>query len=295
VDLSTPGDIEVVLDAHAHVGEGPTWDAEAYKLIWIDIVGNIVHRYNPTTGEDESIDVGQPVGAAAPRAAGGIVLALRDGFGILDIASGDVQMIAHTEADNPGNRMNDGACDSAGRFWAGTMSFDVEPGAGALYRLDTDHRVTKVLGCVTISNGLGWSLDDAKMYYIDSPTQGVDVFDYDPSSGQVENRRRLIDIPEQVGLPDGMMVDAEGFLWVALFGGGAVHRYSAEGRLDRVIDLPASQITKCVFGGEDLSDLYITSAAYKLSKKELEDQPHAGALFRCRPGPRGRPSYSFRG
>ncbi len=105
----------------------------------------------------------------------------------------------------------------------------------------------------------------------------------------------MIDIPEQVGLPDGMMVDAEGFLWVALFGGGAVHRYSAEGRLDRVIDLPASQITKCVFGGEDLSDLYITSAAYKLSKKELEDQPHAGALFRCRPGPRGRPSYSFRG
>src|SRR5437667_303261 len=136
------------LDAHAELGEGPTWHAAEAVLVWVDITRHLVHRYNPATGRDESIDVGQHVGAAAPRAAGGLVLALRDGFGILDTASGRVEMIADIEADHPGNRMNDGKCDSAGRFWAGTMAYDNRPGAGALYRLEPDHHVVKVLSDV---------------------------------------------------------------------------------------------------------------------------------------------------
>ena len=288
-------EVELVLDAHAELGEGPTWHAAESALVWVDITRRLVHRYTPATGRDESIDVGQHVGAAAPRAAGGLVLALRDGFGILDTATGRVEMIADIEADHPGNRMNDGKCDSAGRFWAGTMAYDNRPGAGALYRLETDHHVVKVLSDVTISNGIGWSPDDRLMYYIDTPTLGVDVFDYDAGTGSIERRRRLITIPPEAGSPDGMTVDSDGFLWVALWRGWAAHRYSPEGVLDRVVKLPVARVTSCVFGGPDLADLYITSASIELSPDALRDQPHAGGLFRSRPGVVGLPQHSFKG
>ena len=293
-DIAT-SEVELVLDAHAELGEGPTWHAAESALVWVDITRCLVHRYTPASGRDESIDVGQHVGAAAPRAAGGLVLALRDGVGILDTATRRVEMIADIEADHPGNRMNDGKCDSAGRFWAGTMAYDNRPGAGALYRLETDRHVARVLSAVTISNGIGWSLDDRLMYYIDTPTLGVDVFDYEAATGAITNRRRLITIPPEAGQPDGMTVDSDGFLWVALWGGWAVHRYSPKGVLDRVVKLPVAKVTSCAFGGPDLADLYITSASIELSPDELREQPHAGGLFRHRPGVAGLPTHSFKG
>ncbi|MBA3349856.1 MAG: SMP-30/gluconolactonase/LRE family protein, partial [Actinobacteria bacterium] len=225
------GNVEVAVDAHAQLGEGPVWDEASRQLVWVDIMASLVHRFTPSTGTDETTDVGQPVGAVALRTAPGLVLALRDGFGVLDTDRGDLQMIARTEKEVTGNRMNDGKCDRAGRFWAGTMAFDQAPGAGALYRLDGDRSVERMISGVSISNGLCWSADDRHLYYIDSPTQGVDVFDFDASSGEVANRRRFIDIPEEAGLPDGMTIDEEGFLWVALYGTGAVRRYSPEGEL----------------------------------------------------------------
>ncbi len=288
-------DVELLVDAHAKVGEGPVWDTLDSVLYWVDILSNAVHRYDPATGADQTFDVGQAVGAVALRAAGGLLLALRDGFGVLGTTTGQVALRTPVEQDTPATRMNDGKPDPAGRFWGGTMAFSAEPGRGSFYRLDRDWTVTKLFGGVTISNGLDWSLGGRTMYYIDSTTQYVDAFDFDPDQGQIGNRRHLIEIPAEVGLPDGMTLDAEGFLWVVLHGAGAIHRYAEDGRLDRVVRLPASQATCCAFGGPDLTDLYITTAAQGLSPERLAEQPHAGGLFKYRPGVPGRPPNRFGG
>jgi sugar lactone lactonase YvrE len=289
-------EVEVVLEPHASVGEGPTWDDRSNTLIWVDIMNNAVHVFDPATGQDRAVDVGQPVGAAALRETGGLVLALRDGFGLLDHDLGNLRMVSDVEADIPTNRFNDGKCDAAGRFWAGTMAFQDVPRVGSLYRLDPDLRVTRMLSQVTISNGLDWTDDNRQMYYIDSPTQGVDVFDFDLERGLLGTRRRLISIPSEEGLPDGMTLDAEGGLWVALHGSGMVRRYLPNGQLDRTIRVPSARlVTCCVFGGPDLGDLYITSMSHGLSAEALAQQPLAGALFRCRPGVKGRLPHRFAG
>jgi sugar lactone lactonase YvrE len=288
--------VEVVLDAHARVGEGPTWDERTNTLVWVDIMGGAVHVYEPATGRDRVVEVGQPVGAAVLREAGGLLLALRDGLGVLDPDLADVRIVSDVEADVPTNRFNDGKCDAAGRFWAGTMAFEVTPGAGALYRVDPDYSVTRMLAGITLSNGLDWSADNRRMYYIDSPTQGVDAFDFDVEQGTLGARRRMISIPADEGLPDGMTIDAEGGIWVALHGSGSVRRYLPDGSLERVIRVPnARLVTCCAFGGPDLGDLYITSMSDGLSAEALRDQPLAGALFRCRPGVQGRPPHRFAG
>jgi sugar lactone lactonase YvrE len=286
--------VELVLDAHARVGEGPVWDDTSGTLVWVDIMSSAVHRYDPTADTDRMIDVGQPVGAAALRRGGqGLILALRDGFGLLDERSGQVDLVAPVEADVPSNRMNDGKCDPAGRFWAGTMGFEVKSGTAALYRLDADFQVSRMLSGVTLSNGLGWSPDGREMYYIDSTTQGVDVFDFEVADGSLGQRRRLISVPREEGLPDGMTVDAEGGLWVALHGSGTIRRYTPDGHVDRVIGVPPRMVTCCAFGGPDLGDLYITTMSLGLSDAARQAQPLAGALFRCRPGVRGLPPHRF--
>jgi sugar lactone lactonase YvrE len=280
-------DVEVVLEAHASVGEGPSWDERSNTLVWIDIMANEVHVFDPATGQDRAIDVGQPVGAAALRQSGGLVLALRDGIALLDANLSNLRMVSNTEANIPTNRFNDGKCDAAGRFWAGTMAFEETPQVAALYRTNPDYSVARMLDNVTLSNGLDWTADNRQMYYIDSPTQGVDVFDFDLERGELGARRRLISIPKEEGLPDGMTVDAEGGIWVALHGSGTIRRYAPNGKLDQVIRVPSAQlVTCCAFGGPDLGDLYITSISYGLSPEALQQQPLAGALFRCRPGVR---------
>jgi sugar lactone lactonase YvrE len=294
VNRETPS-VELLVDAHAVVGEGPFWHPDEEVLYWVDIMGHLVHRYDPARAQDTTIDVGQAVGAARPRASGGLVLAVQDGFAALDPATGRVEMLAEVEKSNADNRMNDGACDSAGRFWAGTMSFSERAGAGSLYRLETDHRVTKLLDNLTISNGIGWSPDDRLMYYIDSRTLGLDVFDFERASGAISNRRRLATTNMEGAVPDGLAVDAEGYIWVALWGGWAVHRYAPDGQLDRAISLPVSQVSACAFGGPNLQDLYITSATNNLSAEQRSREPNAGGLFRCRPGVRGLPTHSYRG
>jgi sugar lactone lactonase YvrE len=288
-------EVQVVLDVHASVGEGPVWDERTNTLVWVDIMNNLVHVFDPASGQDRSVDVGQPVGAAGLRERGGLVLALRDGFAVLDADLGDLHWVAHVEQDIPTNRMNDGKCDAAGRFWAGTMAFSVTPGVASLYRLDPDYRVTRVLSNLTLSNGLDWTPDNRRMYYIDSRTQRVDAFDFDLEHGTLGERRTLVDLPREVGLPDGMTVDSEGGVWVALHGGGALHRYTPDGQLERTLRVPARQVTCCAFGGADFGDLYITSMTHGVSEEALREQPLAGALFRARPGVRGRPAYRFAG
>lgn len=285
--------VELVLDARADLGEGPRWDAREERLLWVDITRGRVHAFRPAAKGCRSVDVGRPVGALAGTADGGLVLAVAGGFARLDWASGRVDMLAAVEADRPGNRMNDGACDAAGRFWAGTMALDERAHQGALYRLDRDGTVHTMLTGVSISNGIDWTPDGRRMYYVDSPTRRIDVFGFDVAAGAIADRRTFVALPPDAGYPDGLTVDAEGFVWLALWGGAALHRYDPEGGLERVVPLPVSHPTSCAFGGAGLDELYVTSARRPLSAEERARQPLAGGLLRLRPGMAGRPPGLF--
>jgi sugar lactone lactonase YvrE len=269
------------------LGEGPVWDARDQSLYWVDIPESRVHQI-AADGSLSSWDTGQPVGTVVPRASGGLAVAVRDGFMALDPVSGTLTTLAEVEQDQPGNHMNDGACDRAGRFYAGTMAFDETPGAGALYRLDPDLGVTRLLTGVSISNGIGWSPDERLMYYIDSQVHRVDVFDYDPATGEIDGRRPFASVGEGGVVPDGLTVDADGGVWVAVWGGYAVLHHDPGGKVIETVDLPAAaRVSSCVFGGPDLDRLYITTAA--------GPGESAGALFVCEPGVTGQPSHPFRG
>ena len=284
---------DIAFDGHAALGEGPVWDDEHQRLVWVDILPGLVHRFDPATGGDHVFRAGKQVGSTALRHGGGLVLAVEDGFALLDPGWQRLDQVAVVEHPGPPVRFNEGKCDPAGRFLAGTMAYDETSAVGSLYRLGTDFAVTKLFDGVTISNGLAWTADGATMYYIDSPTQGVDAFDYDAATGRLGNRRRVVDIPAEAGLPDGMTLDADGCLWVALWGGSAVHRYTPDGRLDTVLPLPAPNITCPVFGGPGLGTLYVTSAREGLDERQLAAQPHAGALFAADVGACGLPTLRF--
>ncbi|MET9729571.1 SMP-30/gluconolactonase/LRE family protein [Streptomyces sp. NPDC006458] len=261
---------EIAVRGEAELGEGPTWDAAAGRLIWVDILGSRVHTYDPRTGVRTVRRTEQHVGAAKPRAGGGLVLNLRDGVGLLD--PDDSFRWLHREAV-PGRRGNDAAVAPDGSLWAGTMRYDEAPGGGTLSRLTGEGRQSVVLDPVTVSNGTGWSPDGRLMYYIDSHARRVDVFDH--ADGRVSGRRTLAAIEEDAGFPDGLTVDAEGCVWVALWDGGAVRRYTPDGVLDRVLALPVRRPTACAFGGADLTDLYITTARTGLTAPS----PFSGSLL----------------
>ena len=286
--------VELVADAHAIVGEGPVWDPTAGLLVWVDIEGKRIHEFDPATGVDREIEVPECPGAVVRRASGGYMAAVTNGFAAVD-RNGAFELVVPVEADLPENRMNDGKCDPQGRFWAGTTRMTHDLPIGVLHRLDADLSLHPLVGELWVSNGLDWTPDDRYMYFIDSFARSVDVFDYDADTGAIANRRPLIDVPESWGIPDGMTLDAEGYLWVAFWGSSRVRRFDPEGQLDREITLPVTQVTSCAFGGPDLRDLYITSGARGLDAEALEREPHAGGLFRARPGVQGRPAFEFQG
>jgi sugar lactone lactonase YvrE len=288
-------DLDVAVGPGAEIPEGPMWDGSTGALYWLDVLVGDLHRFDPRTGKDESRPLGRVVSSLARRTNGELLLSLQDGFASFDEGSGRIELLAAVEADRPRNRLNDGRCDPRGRFWAGTMEFEGEPGAGSLYRLEPDLTVTRVFGGVSVSNGIGWSPDHRFLYYVDTPAEGIDVLDYDVESGAVSNRRRLVDVASETGHVDGLTVDADGYVWVALFHGWAVHRYGPDGTLDRVLRMPTSQVTSCTFGGSDLGDLYITTAAYRMVADQRRREPLAGAVFRCRPGVIGQPTVPFGG
>ncbi|GAB1690764.1 SMP-30/gluconolactonase/LRE family protein [Krasilnikovia sp. M28-CT-15] len=285
-------DVEIVVDLRAELAEGPWWDAAARQLVFVDIVSGVVHRYSPQTNHLESLRIGQPVGAAVPRASGGLVLALRDGVAVWDGVNPPT-MVCDLEGDVPGNRLNDAKCDAAGRLWVGSMAST--PAAGSLYTVLPDYSHVRVLGGVTISNGIGWSPDNNTMYYNDSRTFRVQAFDFDLSSGCLSGGRTFARLSPEEGEPDGLTVDADGYVWIATFGGGAVRRYDPAGRLDGLIEFPARKVTSCAFGGTDLDELYVTTAAIDRDAQEAAHEPHAGGVFRCRPGVRGRLDHAFAG
>ena len=279
---------EILIDAHALVGEGPIWDADANVLWWVDIMSSELYAYDPQTGENREWNVGQHVGTVVQRASGGLMLAVQDGFAAFDPASGALEMLAEPEAHLPGNRFNDGKCDPAGRFWAGSMAYEDQSDQGSVYRMDTDHSVDRMIGDIGISNGIIWSLDSRTMYYTDSLDFAIRAYDYDVATGGIDNERVIIDIPKAMGFADGFTIDEEGMLWVAHYGAGRVRRWNPDtATVLAEIDLPAAGVTACAFGGPGLDQLFITSASLRLSDAEKAQQPHAGGLFVAEVGVRG--------
>ena len=284
--------IDVVLAAGARLAEGPVWDRKNNCLRWVDIPAGLVHRFDPATGADSSFDVGEPVGTVAVRASGGLVLATKTGIYTCADDGSDRVLLHEVDTDPPGGRFNDGKADPWGRFWAGTMLDDPHEAAG-FYRLDADGSLHQVLTGVSCSNGLGWSPDGATMYYVDTQLGGVDAFDHDPETGAITGRRRLLDIER--GWPDGLTVDAAGCLWVALWDGWGLRRYTQEGRLLETVELPAQRVTSCAFGGPELSTLYVTTARAGLKEEVLAFQPEAGSLFAFEPEVGGLPAGEWAG
>jgi sugar lactone lactonase YvrE len=286
--------VRVALHARDELGEGPFWDERTGELLRVDIARGRIHAWRPATGAVATREFAGEVSAVVPRAhAPGWVLAA--GHGLL-LHDGDEQLtLAVAERDRPANRFNDCKCDPQGRLWAGTMSKQRTPGTAALYRLAPGGELERVIAATTISNGLGWSPDGERMYFVDSTTQRIDVLDFDGASGQVADRRALVEVDPRDGLPDGLAVDAEGGIWVCLFGGGALRRYGPDGTLEAAIPLPVTNPTSPAFGGPDLRTLYVTSARHRLSLGRLAVEPLAGAVLALDPGVRGLPGNRYAG
>jgi len=284
-----------VLDAKAVLGEGPVWRAETQDLVWVDIESTRVCCFNPATGENQTWDVGEKPGLAVPTKQGDLILGTSVGFVRLDLASGVLSPIIDPEQDLPNNRFNDGKVDPEGRLWAGTMGLDEAPNVGSLYRLNRNLSTDKLFDQVTISNGMAWTSDQKTFYYIDSPTRRVDVFDCDMAGGTVSDRRTAFELPEGMGYPDGMSIDNEGMLWVALWQGWGVARFAPGGALLAKVEVPVECVTSCCFGGENWDELYITTSSRDLDETGRAEQPLAGGLFRCRPGVSGPPTNLFLG
>jgi sugar lactone lactonase YvrE len=258
------GTAEPVGSVKAVLGEGPRWDADARRLLWVDIEAGALYA-----GE-RRVACGAKVGAAAPWHSDTVLVALADALAAVDLGDGSVRRLAEVPHARPEMRCNDGACDPQGRFWVGTMAEDESPGAGALYRYDPDGRLRTMLSDLTIGNGLGWAPSGRRMYFIDSMSHRVDALDFDPGTGGITGRRPFAEVPEEDGIPDGLAVDDEGGVWVALFGGGEVRRFSPEGEPVGRVDVPARDTTACCFAGRRM---YITTASRD------DDAPLAGRLF----------------
>ncbi|MFD8543069.1 SMP-30/gluconolactonase/LRE family protein [Streptomyces sp. NPDC059649] len=277
---------EVAVRASATLGEGPTWDPAADRLIWVDILGSRIHTYHPASGRCTVMATEQHVGAAKPRAAGGLVVNLRDGIGRYD-ADGAFSWLVRDPV--PGRRGNDAAVAPDGSLWAGTMRDDEAPGGGTLTRLTPDGDTQLIFPSVTVSNGIGWSPDGTRLYYIDSPTRRIDVCRMDAQLPS--HRRTLVEIEPGTGYPDGLTVDADGCLWVALWDGAQIRRYTPDGHLDRTLPLPVPRPTACCFGGPSLRDLYITTAR----SRSPHPHPLEGSVLVLPGAGQGMPGVAFGG
>ncbi|XP_076026835.1 regucalcin [Genypterus blacodes] len=294
--------VECVVKGSALVGEGPVWEESDQTLLFVDIVGQKIHRWSPTTNHIQSMQTGDMVGFAVPRRSGGYVAGVGRSIVAFDWSNQTMTSLAEVDTDKPKNRLNDGKVDPSGRLLAGTMGRMsplevVERKQGALFSLASDLTVTKHFNQVDISNGLDWSLDQQTFFYIDSLALTVDAFNYNTHTGHMSNRHVVYHMEEGEGLPDGLTVDAAGRLWVACFNAGRVINIDpTTGVRLQTVSLPAMKTTSCCFGGPDYSDLYVTSASLGLDQSERRDQPLAGGTFRVTGlEVKGRPSNSFSG
>ncbi len=296
---------EIFYDRKLVLGEGPFWDAENKALWLIDGLsefgkGNDLYRFDAETGGERCWHIGKHLGCVIPSQDGRVLLNLQDGIYLFDSETAGLEEISDLEREITNNRLNDGCCDSSGRFWFGSMSMTANQPerefeiAGSFYKMDNDGSIKKYFDGVGISNGIAWNADETKLYYVDSTPRTVSAFDFDAEKGEISNRRKIIEFEASEGDPDGMCADAEGMLWIAHFGGGKVSRWDPETgeRLDEIV-LPCKRVTCPAFGGENLDELYIATATIGLAEEERKEQPLAGCTFVARPGVRGLPGNRF--
>ena len=284
--------VELVAKLDCNVGEGPFWDDVKQDLYFVDIMNKQIKVFSPSSKSVETVQFNQEIGAVFLDHKSNLIVAARDGIfaatrdGVLET------LLAPIELEDTSIRTNDAKCDANGRMWVGTMAFDFTQGAAALFSFDLKN-LKKVVPDLTVSNGIGWSLDKKTMYFIDSPTKRVDIFDFDLESGELGNRRPFLLLSDLDAFPDGLTTDEDGGVWVALFGGGEVRRFDAQGTLTHIVEIPVKQVTSCCFGGADMSELYITTAQNGMDSDSLIRQPLAGSLFRAKTAFKGSKSNRF--
>jgi L-arabinonolactonase len=288
-------EVRCVVDCANTLGEAPLWDVAEQALYWVDIEGRRLHRLVPATNTVDIWDMPERIGSFALREKGGLVVAFASGLAFLDLPTLTIDWIARPEAHLPGNRFNEGKVDRKGRFWAGTMDDSLVNHTAGLYRLDPDLTVTRVLGGIGISNCFVWSLANDRFWFADTLDKQVFTFDYDHEAGTIADRALFTDTTGLGYGPDGGTIDAEGFIWIAMWDGWKVSRFAPNGRLDREIRLPVARPTSCMFGGPDLGTLYVTSAIWDATPDDLREQPQAGGLFAIETGVRGLPESRFAG
>jgi len=286
--------VECVVDGKNTLGESVIWHPVENVLYWVDVRAPALYRLR-SDGAVDTIALPGLAGGVVPRRAGGLAIALKDGFYTVDTASEAVELIVDPEPDRPDNRINDGRCDRAGRFWAGTMHVTIREPRGSLYRLDPDHRVTRVRGDITVPNSICFSPDDRTMYLADTYANIILAYDFSLADGTLSRERLFVDTTSHGGHPDGSCVDADGCMWNAEYRAARVVRYTPAGTIDRWIALPVSQPTCCCFGGPDLDTLYITSSRQRMAPEALAREPLAGGVFAVRPGVQGLPEAAYAG
>jgi sugar lactone lactonase YvrE/DNA-binding IclR family transcriptional regulator len=290
---ATSEDVSVAIPGSDFLAEGPYWSASEQKLHWVDILAPSMIVGDPESGSRTTTPMPELIGCVVPRTSGGFVMATESG--IKSIADGVITTLVEPEADKPGNRFNDGKCDRAGRFWAGSLAINTAPDQGALWRLDTDGSVHRMGAGFHISNGLGWSPADDVFYFTDSGRKTIYAYDFDLESGSIANRRVFAALPDDTGTPDGLTIDSEGFVWSAQWDGWCITRYDPEGKVERVITLPVPRPTSCTFGGPNLDILYVTTARIRLSAQQLAEAPLSGSVLAVNVGIKGLPEPMFGG
>ncbi len=281
---------------NAILGEGPVWDEQESLLYWVDILSGKLFRYDPHHKSNKAFDIGEHLGCVALREEGGLVLARQSGFAFFDPRQQKITNITGPEFQSPGSRFNDGKCDPSGRFWAGTLTYDLDEGAGSLYCLDQNLDTQIKLRELTIPNGMAWNQGIDKFFFIDTPACAVQSFDYNDASGEITNPVVVKKFDKEEGYPDGMCIDREGALWVALYNGGKVIRIDPDsGETLFEIQLPVPQATSCTFGGADFSELYITTGREYMSEEDVDRWPLSGSLFKVQLPFKGWPPTRFNG
>ncbi len=287
MNVSEKVECKVAVDSIMQVGEGPIWDHKFNRLLWIDTQGSLL-IYTPNDGKNREIKLDRMIGTAIPYKEDTVLVGLQDGIYEMCLSTKALKFIADPEGREAGNRYNDGKCDALGRLWIGTMDKDCTPNKAAFFCVDCNGEGRKILDSVTISNGVIWSPDNTKMYYQDSPTAKVSTFDFDLVKGSISNRKETISLPDNFGTPDGNAIDEEGMLWVANWGGACVTRWNpATGEMLQKIDVPALNVSAVAFGGENMDQLFITTASLYMPEGEADKYPEAGKLFVVKPGVKG--------
>lgn len=279
----------------ALLGEGAIWNYKTHELLWVDIEGKTLNRYDAKNKKNNSVKVPSRIGTVVPVNSTEAVVALEDGIYLIDVASGKIGQISNIESDKVNNRFNDGKCDPNGNLWVGSMVMKKSNYTAALYKVEGNGKTTKMLDGIKISNGIVWTSDKKTMYYIDTPTHKIMAYDFDSKNSTISNGRVAVEVNTQIGYPDGMAIDEEGMLWVGLWNGNAVGRFNPQtGKLIQKIEVPAHNVTACAFGGKNLEILYITTASVDMTDEEQKKYPLAGSLFSVKPGVKGVKSHFFK-